>query len=110
MLPESSSTGRRNSREQIADVMVNGVVFNRENLPLRVNRRTAAALITFFYGPVSWRTLERWPLVWTQFNGQAVVETVSIMEEAERRLRASPPIRGGRRISPVLPYITATEN
>jgi hypothetical protein len=46
-----------------------------KRLPLHVNRRQGAELITQYFFPVSPRTLEVWPLSTRRVNGQAISET-----------------------------------
>jgi hypothetical protein len=46
-------------------------------LPTNVDRRTGAALITQHLFPVSYRSLEAWPLPSRFVNGRAVVPTTS---------------------------------
>ena len=65
-------------------------------IPQRVDRRTAAALLTQHMFPVSHRTLEAWPLVWRVVNGKAVVETEELFAAADAKLSAAPAVRGGR--------------
>lgn len=69
-------------------------------LPRRVNRRIGAALVTHYFFPVSRRTLEAWPLEWRRVNGQATCKTAELFDQAEAKLNAAPPIRGGRKPSP----------
>ena len=64
--------------------------------PIRVDRRTAAALVTQLYFPVSHRTVEGWPLVVRHVNGKATVETAELFAFAQAKLDAAPPIKGGR--------------
>jgi hypothetical protein len=66
-------------------------------LPQRVDRRTAAALLTQHMFPVSHRTLEAWPLAWRVVNGKAVVKTEDLFAVAEAKLAAAPSIRGRAR-------------
>jgi hypothetical protein len=70
-----------------------------QKLPRRMDRQTAAILISHQFFPVSPRTLERWPLTWRRVNGRALVETVEILDEAQRRLDAATPIRGGKQVA-----------
>ncbi len=67
-----------------------------ESLPVRIDRRTAAQIISRYYFPVSPRTLERWPVPYRQIAGRALYETADILREAERRLREAPSLRGHR--------------
>lgn len=65
-------------------------------LPVRVDRRTAAELVTQHFFPVSPRTVEAWPLTIRRVNGKATMETVELFAYAQAKLDAAPPIRGGR--------------
>lgn len=64
--------------------------------PVRVDRRTAAELVSQHYFPVSHRTVEGWPLVVRHVNGKATIETAELFAYAQAKLDAAPPIRGGR--------------
>jgi hypothetical protein len=64
-------------------------------LPVRVDRGTAAKLLTRFYFRVSPRSLERWPLVWRHLNGRAHCETAQLFAIAEAKLAEAPPVMGG---------------
>ncbi len=64
--------------------------------PVRVDRRTAAALVTQFYFPVSHRTVEAWPLTVRRVNGKATIATAELFAFAQAKLDAAPPIKGGR--------------
>jgi allantoicase len=66
-------------------------------LPRHVDRRTGADLVTRFYFPIKFRTLEAWPLVWRRVNGKAVTTTAELFARAEAMMQAAPAIRGGRR-------------
>ena len=66
-------------------------------LPVRVDRRQGAELVTRYFFPVSNRSLEVWPLTWRHANGRALVETRELLEVAQRKLDGATPIRGGRR-------------
>lgn len=65
-------------------------------LPIRVDRRTAAALVTRLYFPVSHRTVEAWPLTVRHVNGKATIATAELFAFAQAKLDAAPPIKGGR--------------
>jgi hypothetical protein len=67
-------------------------------LPTNVDRRTGAALITQHLFPVSYRSLEAWPLPTRHVNGRAVMPTVKLFEIAFAKLNAAPVVMGGRRI------------
>jgi hypothetical protein len=66
------------------------------NLPVRVDRETAAKLLTKYYFRVSPRSLERWTLVWRFVNGRAHCETAALFAIAESMLAAAPAVMGGR--------------
>ena len=66
-------------------------------LPVRVDRRTAAAIVTAYFFPVSHRTIERWSLPVRYVGGYALYETTDVIAAAESRLAESTPIRAGRR-------------
>jgi len=71
-----------------------------EILPTRVDRRQGAKLITERFGPMSARTLERWPLKWRLFNGRAVTLTEDLIAVAQAKLEEAPLIKGGGRDAP----------
>src|SRR5215213_10259497 len=62
-------------------------------LPVRVDRRTAAAIVTAFFFPVSHRSIERWSLPVRYVGGYALYETRDLIAAAERRLAESTPVR-----------------
>lgn len=66
-------------------------------LPVRVDRRTAANLVTQHFFPVSPRTVEAWPLTIRCVNGKATIETAELFAFAQAKLDAAPPIKSGRR-------------
>jgi hypothetical protein len=68
--------------------------------PENVDRRTGADLVTRHFFPVSYRSLEAWPLPTRRVNGRAIVPTAKLFELAFAKLNAAPVIMGGRR-SPV---------
>jgi hypothetical protein len=68
-------------------------------LPRYGDRRQLADIHSFYFGPQSPRSLERWPLEWRIVNGRAVAEVRAFIAEAQRRFDAAPVIRGGRRMS-----------
>jgi hypothetical protein len=65
-------------------------------LPARVDRKVAAEIVTRLYFPISKRTLEAWPLTWRHLNGKAICETNELLAEAQSKLDAAVPYRGGR--------------
>ncbi len=66
-------------------------------LPVNVDRRTGAELVTRYLFPVSHRTLERWPLTGRVVNGRLVFATAELFAHARALVDAAPPIRGGKR-------------
>jgi hypothetical protein len=70
----------------------------RSELPVRVDRETAAKLLTQYYFRTHRRSLERWPLTWRLLNGRAHCETAELFALAEAKLAEAPPVMGGRRI------------
>ena len=65
-------------------------------LPRYGDRRQLAQIHNQYFGPLSNRTLEAWPLDWRRVNGRAVAEVRAFLAEAQRRFDAAPVIRGGR--------------
>lgn len=66
-------------------------------LPRRVDRRALADLVSKLYFPVSYRTVEAWPLVVKRVNGKATIDVREGLAFAKAKLDAAPAIRGGRR-------------
>lgn len=66
-----------------------------EGLPIRVDRKLGAKIVTRLYFPISHRTLERWPLIWRRVNGRALVETEELLTEAQRRIDEAPALKSG---------------
>lgn len=64
-------------------------------LPVRVDRETAAKLLTKYYFRISPRSLERWALAWRLVNGRVHCETADLFAIAESMLDAAPPVMGG---------------
>lgn len=48
-----------------------------------------------YFGPVSHRSLERWPLVWRRVNGRNIGLVRDFLKEAKRRFDSAPEIKGG---------------
>ena len=65
------------------------------DFPARVSRRMAAAIVTRHFFPISHRTIEAWPVPWTQVNGRCVVKTTDLVAYARALLAAGPTLRGG---------------
>jgi hypothetical protein len=71
---------------------------NPDEMPIRYGSREQLADIHgHYYGPISHRTLERWPLRWRKVNGRAVAEVREFLAEAERRFREAPVIMSGQK-------------
>jgi hypothetical protein len=68
---------------------------NLRELPVRVDRETAAQLLTMYFFRTHRRTLERWPLAWRILNGRAHCETAELFAIAEAKLAEAPPVMGG---------------
>jgi hypothetical protein len=79
-----------------------------ERLPRYAARLQLAEIHQHYYGPISFRTLETWPLVWRRVNGRAVAEVRAFLAEAQRRFDAAPVIRGGRNDRTAAAYIGKT--
>jgi hypothetical protein len=69
---------------------------DQSTLPVRVDRRKGAELVTLHYFPVSPRTLEAWPLGWRLVNGKATCLTTELFAVAQAKLDAAPVIRASR--------------
>jgi hypothetical protein len=65
------------------------------DLPVNVDRKVGAAVVTHNFFKISPRSLERWPLPWRRVNGRANTPTVELVREAHARLTAAPEIMGG---------------
>ena len=63
--------------------------------PRNADRRTLAAIITYEVGPVSPRSLEKWPLVGRRFNGRTVFPVADALKLARDQLAISPPRKTG---------------
>jgi hypothetical protein len=59
--------------------------------PRHADRRTLAAIITDEVGPVSPRSLEKWPLIGQQFNGRKIFSVEVALKVARDRLAMSVP-------------------
>lgn len=59
-------------------------------LPKYADKRTAAAIITHLYFPISPRTLEKWPLTVRRPNKAAIFAVEELIEIAKERLNAAP--------------------
>jgi hypothetical protein len=67
------------------------------DLPVRVDRKAAAALVKRFFFTVSERSLEIWPLDWVLVNSKAHCETADLFAVAQAKLAAAPVTRTARR-------------
>jgi hypothetical protein len=72
-------------------------------LPRYSDRRAGAEIVSRYFFPTSYRTLEEAPLLWRRVNGRAICETVELLAWAQAKLDAAPPIRGGRRRADAAP-------
>lgn len=77
------------------DLHLSGDSPDLANLPVRIDRRAAAQLITRYFFPIAHRSLEVWPLTWQIVNGRALTPTRELIELAQSMLDASPIVRGG---------------
>jgi hypothetical protein len=59
--------------------------------PRNADRRTLAEIISHEVGPVSPRSLEKWPLVGRRFNGRTVFPVADALKLARDQLAISPP-------------------
>lgn len=102
-MTQSTSAGpsppARRATEPAAKASIPGAP-DLATLPVRVDRRVGAVLVTRHFFPISRRTLEAWPLSWRRVNGRAVCETAELFAAARAKLDAAPTIRGGRRAAP----------
>jgi hypothetical protein len=62
-------------------------------LPRYGTKRQLADIHRRWFGPISERSLERWPLDWKRVNGLAVAKTADFLAIAEARFQAEPPPR-----------------
>ncbi|MDA8249547.1 MAG: hypothetical protein M0Z28_10240 [Rhodospirillales bacterium] len=74
---------------------------NLADLPVRVDRRGGAAIVTRYFFPVSHRSLEAWPLPVRHVNGKATIATADLVALAREKLNAAPTLMGGRRSAAV---------
>lgn len=58
-------------------------------LPRRPTRRQMVEIHRFYFGPISLRSIEQWPIKWLMINGQATGTIEEFLAEAERRLEAA---------------------
>ena len=58
-------------------------------LPKRADRADLAKIITHEFGPISPRSLEKWPLLGRRFNGRMVFDVQPALKLAEERFRSS---------------------
>lgn len=59
--------------------------------PSTTDRRTAAAIVSAEVFPVSFRSIERWPIPVRRVNGRAVVNVAEVLGYAEGLLKKSRP-------------------
>lgn len=65
-------------------------------LPVRLDRKAAAELVTRFFFPISPRSLEAAHLPVIYANGKALIETADLLDFARQKIEAAPKIMGGR--------------
>lgn len=65
-------------------------------LPVHVDRRQAAEIITRYFFPVSPRSLERWPVTVRHVNGRAISATAEYLDVARAKFDAAPVLASGR--------------
>lgn len=67
-----------------------------ELMPIRHGTKEELAEIHHkYFGPLSPRSLERWPLAWRRVNGRNTSPVVEFLAEAQRRFDAAPVVRAG---------------
>ena len=66
-------------------------------LPARVDRKTAADLVSRRFFPSTPRSVETWPLEWWLLNGKAHCATAELFAVAQAKLDAAPLTRTARR-------------
>ncbi len=66
-------------------------------LPVRVDRRTAAELLTRYYFPTTPRAVESWAMDWLLVCGRATCLTADLFTVAQAKLDAAPPTHTTRR-------------
>ncbi len=72
-----------------------------DDAPVNVDRRSGADLLTRHVLPVSYRSLEAWPLPWQYANGKAVCPLIAMFAVAWSMLSAAPVRMGGRSKRPL---------
>jgi hypothetical protein len=65
-------------------------------LPVRVDRKTAAEVVSRYYFPTTSRAVETWPLDWLLVNGKATCLTAELFAAAQAKLDAAQPSRRRR--------------
>ncbi len=61
--------------------------------PRFLTRKSAAALVSKLYFPVSKRTLERWPIAARRVHGRALLERDEVIAHAEKLIAQATPIK-----------------
>jgi hypothetical protein len=90
-----SSPACDNSPPSPNDVLPERLRAELPSLPRVADRRALAPIITRLLFPVSYRTLETWPLRWRLVNGHAVTDVAEALALAYRRFAAAPVLIGG---------------
>ncbi len=66
-------------------------------LPVRVDRKTAADLVSRFFFSCTPRAVEIWAVEWRLVNGKAHCTTAELFKMAQAKLNAAPLTRTARR-------------
>jgi hypothetical protein len=74
--------------KRLVDVAANAAIYS--------DRRSGADLLTRHVFPVSYRSLEVWPVPWQHVNGKAIAITLALLAVGYAKLIAAPVIMGGK--------------
>ncbi len=66
-------------------------------LPVWVDRKTGADLVSRLLFPTTPRALETWPVTWRLLNGKASCETTELLAVAQAKIASAPLTRTARR-------------
>jgi hypothetical protein len=64
--------------------------FDLSALPRFVSRKHGAELVSFYFFPVSHRTIERWSIAGRVVNGRLVLPTADLFALAQQKIDAAP--------------------
>jgi hypothetical protein len=59
------------------------------------DKNQLAEIYNRYFGPLSPRSLERWPIIWRTVNGRNVSSVRDFLALAKTRFESAPLIRGG---------------